>query len=360
MNMLKKLAYFICGLLAAFGLLFSSVSSASAFELSANVYSVDFASDPRFIIKGTHSNGISFSSGYLTAPYSLLLGDTISGIEIVGNRDSWTESGWKWKAGDYFSVNLAFYSASDGCSNNWPGSLSYRSDSLEQIDVKLVNSYNNASICYTQWNVIFRAWTDSDTNSPLYFSPSNMNAGSFNSSRIYIGSVSQWRPSSTSGSSGTGEFDKEILDKISQSTEYQKEQAEATNQIKDFITNTDQPQASDIVGSANDLPSLGFLPAGPVDSIITLPLYIMQKLENVLFRTGACKPISVPLPFVNKNIELPCIGKIIYQGDFSALLRPLGVFPYTFILFFYFKHLYKKVERAVSLQTTEDDEWGLL
>ena len=38
----------------------------------------------------------------------------------------------------------------------------------------------------------------------------------------------------------------------------------------------------------------------------------------------------------------------------------LQVVPCAFILIKYFKHLYKKVDRAVTMNTTADDEWGVI
>lgn len=136
-----------------------------------------------------------------------------------------------------------------------------------------------------------------------------------------------------------------------------KKQTEAMEQTKDFVTSTEQPDASDIA-SSDSLPSVGMLPAGPLDSILLLPFNLMNSILSSL--GGNCHPISAPLPFVEKSITFPCFGDTIYKGDFEPLVNVVGFTASAFLLYGYFKQLYKKVDRAISLDTTEDDEWGVL
>lgn len=136
-----------------------------------------------------------------------------------------------------------------------------------------------------------------------------------------------------------------------------KDQTQSIDGIKDFMTDPTEPDASDIA-NADTLPSVGMLPPGPLDSILLLPLNIMNSILSSF--GGSCTPIVAPLPFVNQNITFPCFGDTIYKGDFAPLVNIVGTVASAFILYEYFKHLYKKVDRAVSLETTEDDEWGVL
>lgn len=137
----------------------------------------------------------------------------------------------------------------------------------------------------------------------------------------------------------------------------QKKQTEAINETKDFITDTSEPDSSDIATS-DSLPSVGLLPPGPVDSILLLPVNIMNSILSSL--GGSCSPIVAPLPFVGENITFPCFGDTIYNGDFAPLANIIGVVASAFILYGYLKHLYKKVDRATSLETNDEDEWGVL
>lgn len=137
-----------------------------------------------------------------------------------------------------------------------------------------------------------------------------------------------------------------------------KKQTDLQQQTTDFITNTETPDASDIINS-DSLPSVGLLPAGPLDSLLLLPLNIMNSILSSL--GGNCEPIIAPLPFSDgQNITFPCFSDTFYSGEFSVVATLVGTVGSAFILYAYFKHLYKKVDRATSLETTDEDEWGIL
>lgn len=132
---------------------------------------------------------------------------------------------------------------------------------------------------------------------------------------------------------------------------------EIAEEQKNFVTDTSTPEAGDIV-NFNSLPSVGLLPAGPLDSILLLPVNLLNSIIQSF--GGTCSPIVALLPFVDEDVTFPCMTDTLYSGA----LAPVGVFiggvASAFILYGYFKHLYKKVDRAVSLETTDEDEWGIL
>lgn len=136
-----------------------------------------------------------------------------------------------------------------------------------------------------------------------------------------------------------------------------KKQTEIAEEQKNFVTDTSTPNASDIANS-DSLPSVGLLPSGPLDSLLLLPLNIMNSIFSSL--GGSCSPVVAPLPYVDQDVTFPCFGDTIYKGDFAPLNVLIGSVGSALILFYYFKHLYKKVDRATSLETTDDDEWGIL
>ena len=55
----------------------------------------------------------------------------------------------------------------------------------------------------------------------------------------------------------------------------------------------------------------GWLKPGPVDSIINLPLTLLNNLQTNLGNT--CNPVTVTIPFVDKEIYLPCFTSIYKQ-----------------------------------------------
>lgn len=143
--------------------------------------------------------------------------------------------------------------------------------------------------------------------------------------------------------------------------EAQLAEQQKANQIaeeqKNFVTDTSTPEAGDIANS-DSLPSVGLLPPGPLDSILLLPVNILNSIIQSF--GGNCSPVVAPLPFVGENLTFPCFSDTFYTGSMAPLATLLGGVASAFILYKYFKHLYKKVDRAVSLETTDEDEWGIL
>lgn len=138
----------------------------------------------------------------------------------------------------------------------------------------------------------------------------------------------------------------------------QKKANQIAEEQKNFVTDTSTPEAGDIANSES-LPSVGLLPPGPLDSLLLLPVNILNSIIQSF--GGSCKPVVAPLPFVgDQELTFPCFTDTFYTGSFAPLATAIGGVASAFILFGYFKHLYKKVDRAVSLETTDEDEWGIL
>lgn len=124
---------------------------------------------------------------------------------------------------------------------------------------------------------------------------------------------------------------------------------DTNNYIKD-----DTPPDSDISGLGN---VQGLLPPGPVDSLINIPFMFTSTVVSSL--SGSCKPISSKFIY-DSTFSLPCYREIIYENMDGAILNWISLVPSAFILISYFRYLYKKVERATSLETNSDDEWGVV
>lgn len=152
-------------------------------------------------------------------------------------------------------------------------------------------------------------------------------------------------------------------DSQAQLQEQQKQTAEAEKQTaiqeeqKNFVTDTSTPDASDIANS-DSIPSSGLLPDGPLDSLLLLPVNMLNSIIQSL--GGTCSPIDVPVPFVDDKITFPCFNTSVYQGSFEVAANIVGGVGSAFMLYGYFKYLYSKIDRAVSLDSTEKDEWGIM
>lgn len=123
--------------------------------------------------------------------------------------------------------------------------------------------------------------------------------------------------------------------------------------INDSLTDSSAPD----MGALND--TAGWLPPGPLDSIINLPLTILNSLTN-LFSGGQCQPVQITLPFVNKTGELPCLNSLYEDINglnvlFNVIFGAIG----GYILYKYLVNLYVWVEKAIMMKETGYmNDWG--
>ena len=104
--------------------------------------------------------------------------------------------------------------------------------------------------------------------------------------------------------------------------------------------------------------SAGWLPAGPVDSLINLPLTMLQNLANALGST--CEPLTLNLPFVDEDIQLPCLVSVYNKmGELPIWLNTIGTVASGFILFGYFLNLYDWVDNRIKMKdNARAKDWG--
>lgn len=126
------------------------------------------------------------------------------------------------------------------------------------------------------------------------------------------------------------------------------------NEIKDFLTDDTPPN----VDSSSLSQSAGWLPAGPVDSILTLPISLLQGVVNVFTNPSACQDVILPLPFVNTNLTLPCVGPILSQIGITPLWNVVGAIIGFFLIWNTLKWLYKFVDDTLTMRENESSLWG--
>lgn len=151
------------------------------------------------------------------------------------------------------------------------------------------------------------------------------------------------------------EFNKkqeETNKKLDDVNKNQQETNKKLDDVKGAITSEDGPKLDGLNNSA------GWLPDGPLDSILNLPLSLLQNLSTNLSKT--CQPVSLPLPYVDKTIELPCVSTIYAQIDgLNVWLNTIGIIASAFILFFYLVRLEKWVDDTLTLRENNYiDNWG--
>lgn len=129
------------------------------------------------------------------------------------------------------------------------------------------------------------------------------------------------------------------------------------NQINSNLTDETGPNLNGLENSA------GWLKPGPVDSIVNLPLTLLNNLQTNLGNT--CNPVTVTLPYVNKDINLPCISAIYKQiNGLDTWFQFIGVIAAAFILYRYFMYLYNRIDDTLSFRENnmqgyfDDSLWG--
>lgn len=118
--------------------------------------------------------------------------------------------------------------------------------------------------------------------------------------------------------------------------------------LNDNLTDETSPDTDGLNGAA------GWLPAGPVDSLINLPLSFFNSISRDL--GSSCKPVSLPLPYVKKNLTLPCMSTF-YEGiKINSFMDWVGLIVSGFILFSYLLKLYKWVDDTLTFR--ENNHFG--
>lgn len=100
----------------------------------------------------------------------------------------------------------------------------------------------------------------------------------------------------------------------------------------------------------------GWLPPGPVDSILTLPLKMLQSITS--FLSGTCTPVKYTLPFVNYETELSCMNEIYDKINATTFFELTGTIASTIILITYFTFLYNWIDGVLRLEHKKVKAWG--
>lgn len=130
--------------------------------------------------------------------------------------------------------------------------------------------------------------------------------------------------------------------------------------IKELFSWFSNDDDADVSGLNN---MVGWLPPGPVDSIINLPLSFFNALTNTL--SGTCQDVTLTLPFVNQTLTLPCFDSYMtrYLTHFGTFWSLVGFIVSVFILYNYLLALYKWVDDTLTFRENNlpgyyGDNWG--
>lgn len=127
-----------------------------------------------------------------------------------------------------------------------------------------------------------------------------------------------------------------------------------TNKTIETITDDTGPDIS----SLDNETMAGWLPPGPVDSILNMPLTLLNSIFNAM-NGKSCSPLKVPLPFVNSELSIPCISSTYNAMGFGSFFNVVGAITSAFILFSYLAKLYKWVDDTLTFRENNHiDNWG--
>lgn len=101
---------------------------------------------------------------------------------------------------------------------------------------------------------------------------------------------------------------------------------------------------------------VGYLPAGPLDSIINLPLSMLNAINTNLSKT--CVAPTFKVPFVNEDFTLPCISALYDKMGATTLLNTLGIIAASVMLYKYLVYLYNWIDSVLSLKGNKLKGWG--
>lgn len=166
---------------------------------------------------------------------------------------------------------------------------------------------------------------------------------------IYTGNDFRTNGLSITYQEGVGAIFQEQTDKL---VNEQQQTNDKLDNLNDSLTSEDAPNLDSLENSS------GWLPPGPIDSILNLPLSLLNNLNTNLSKK--CQPVEVNLPYVNRTISLPCLNTIYSQmGNLSSWINGIGIIAAAFILFRYFINLYKWVDDTLTFRENNWlDNWG--
>lgn len=133
---------------------------------------------------------------------------------------------------------------------------------------------------------------------------------------------------------------------------------EKTNQKLDNINSSLTDSSPISLDKLNN--TTGWLPAGPVDSILNLPLSLLNNLSTNLNKQ--CTPISLNIPFLDKNntLVLPCLANTLSDNveNFDTFYTWLGLTVSCILLYRYLMSLYVWVDNVLMLRLEMYEDFG--
>ena len=126
---------------------------------------------------------------------------------------------------------------------------------------------------------------------------------------------------------------------------------DSLDDINSSITDESAPNTDALKNSS------GWLPAGPLDSLINLPLSLLNNLTTNINKS--CQPANLPLPFLDETLTLPCVNTLYAKIEgLDVWINSVSIIAAAFILFHYLMGLYKWVDDTLTFRENNYiDNW---
>lgn len=98
--------------------------------------------------------------------------------------------------------------------------------------------------------------------------------------------------------------------------------------------------------------------SGVFSAILNLPVQFFQSLLDNL-STSTCKNIEFPLPFVDQNVSIPCVRKLLEQLNALQFYETIGLLVGGIAIFNYLMYMGKQFTKMELLQHTNAEFGGL-
>lgn len=126
---------------------------------------------------------------------------------------------------------------------------------------------------------------------------------------------------------------------------------DAINDLNDTLTDSSSVDVSSLGNT------VGWLPAGPIDSILNLPLNFFNSINNAL--SGTCQNLNITIPFISEQISIPCLSTIFSQiNGLTTFWNWVGRIASIYILYKYLLALWDYYDRLTTMQANFRDDFG--
>lgn len=128
------------------------------------------------------------------------------------------------------------------------------------------------------------------------------------------------------------------------------------NEIKDWLTDDTPPNVDTSALSG----ASGWLPPGPVDSVLTLPITLAQNVVNIFTGQNTCRPIVLPFDFLGAgtSLSIPCLSTYLSDAGANIIWNTVGLVISAFMYYYTLRWLYKFIDDTLTLRENETTMWG--